>query len=73
MIITDEEMVMDRSDKTTRWNNVKARVQYLKGCESVPAGDEAVVGKVLCEELDRLEERINCLDRRIQRLRESLV
>jgi hypothetical protein len=53
------------SDQTTRWENVKNRAEYLKNLRS---GQHASfrplvdLGIALCEEMDRLEERIKKLE-----------
>jgi hypothetical protein len=42
---------------TTRWENVKNRVEYLK--RELLVGDGAEWALALCEELDRMDERID--------------
>ncbi len=42
---------------TTRWKNVKNRVQWLLD-NDCPTGDGAAMGQALCEEIDRLEQLI---------------
>lgn len=49
------------SDQTTRWENVKIRTNYLKN-QSVAFRPLRDLGMALCEELDRLEERIKKLE-----------
>lgn len=59
--------------KTTRWNNVKARAQYLMEHGTL-YGEGVELGIALCEEIDRLEERIIKLEElqiEIKELREE--
>jgi hypothetical protein len=47
---------------TTRWENIKNRVQYLKK-NKILYGESAELGVAICEELDRFEKRISMLEK----------
>jgi len=49
--------------RTTLWNNIKGRVQYLKKHECL-IGDGAELGMAICEELDRIYARIEKLEKK---------
>uniref|UniRef100_A0A6H1Z8B0 Uncharacterized protein n=1 Tax=viral metagenome TaxID=1070528 RepID=A0A6H1Z8B0_9ZZZZ len=50
--------------ETTLWNNIKGRVQYLKK-HTVLMGEGAEWALAICEELERLDHRIEKLERRL--------
>ena len=50
---------------TTRWENVKNRANYLLKNSSVKSWEGCAwraIGMALCEELDRMQERIDALE-----------
>ena len=51
-------------DKTSLWENIKGRIKYLKE-HSLMMGEGSEVALALTEECDRLHERIDELEEKI--------
>lgn len=54
-----------KEDKTTLWENIKSRVQFLKSNHDL-IGEGAELGLAITEELERIYNRIEKIEKRLE-------
>ena len=67
IIENEGEIIMVQQHQTTRWENVKNRVQWLKEHGTL-YGEGAELAMALCEEMDELQKRIEKLENELSKI-----